>query len=87
MQSNIGDSCVVGIKCSIKNSIIGNGCFISATVQLEDAQIPDNTSVYMLNGKWVSRPVDISILVSIILSLKGYSCKLILILRKIFLVY
>lgn len=73
MQSNIGDSCVLGIKCSIKNSIIGNGCFISATVQLEDAQIPDNTSVYMLNGKWVSRPVDISILVSIMLDINVFT--------------
>jgi carbonic anhydrase/acetyltransferase-like protein (isoleucine patch superfamily) len=61
-DSTIGDCNVISPKVSIKNSKIGNGCFIAATIKLDGVTIPDGTSVYLVQGKWRCKPVDISIL-------------------------
>lgn len=61
-DSTIGDCNVISPKVSIKNSKIGNGCFIAATIKLDGVMIPDGTSVYLVQGKWRCKPVDISIL-------------------------
>jgi NDP-sugar pyrophosphorylase family protein len=61
-QSTIGDGNIIGAKCRIVNSTIGNGCMLSPGVVLENAEIPDDTSVYLFQGSWRSKPVDISIM-------------------------
>jgi len=60
LESIIGESCVIGIKCSIKNSKIGSGSFISPTVQLDGVEIPDHSSVYLYQGNWACKPIDMS---------------------------
>ena len=72
----IGNSNVLSSKCRIIDSLIGNNCLISPTVELNKAVIPDNTSVYIVDGQWRCKPVDISILV---ISIIVYSIDIIII--------
>ena len=46
------------------NCTIGNNCAIMTSVKLKDESIPDNTSVYLSEGQWRCKPVDLSLHVS-----------------------
>lgn len=62
-DSTIGNGCVIGPSCKILKSSIGHQCFIAPSVQLNGANIPDHTSVYLQDGKWVCDTANVEYLV------------------------
>ncbi len=47
----------------IRNSTIGSNCAVMASTVLDGAVIPDNTSVYLLDGAWRTKPVNTALTV------------------------
>jgi UDP-3-O-[3-hydroxymyristoyl] glucosamine N-acyltransferase len=62
----IGNTNRIGVKVFIGEGCkIGNRCSISPLVRLEaGVSIPDNTSVFVIDGQWRSQPCDIDLLVA-----------------------
>lgn len=62
---NIGNCNKIGPKCCISDSSVGNGCILSPGVRLFKAAIPDNVSVFVIDGAWRSHPIDNSSVVKL----------------------